>query len=153
DQHDARAAREKIASDLAHDLGFVVPPVILANRAKPPDVRFQNRLGQLAVVPGEEHVCVSLVMFQRQFSWEELHRKLDGSTPSIKAPAVRALIESARTTLPAAASHALAFDTWVGQMDHHPQNNHNIIFGYELSSRGDVTTSAYVFLDYALSFG
>lgn len=131
----ARAAREKIASDLAHDLGITVPPVILANRTHD---------------TAEQRVCISLVMYPQAWSWGELARKLDGSRPTPKAPVVRQLIENARAVLPRAAAHALAFDTWVFQMDHGPHNNHNIVFGYDPVPNGRYS---YILLDYALAFG
>jgi hypothetical protein len=66
--------------------------------------------------------CVSLVMHPMQFSWEQVKPKLSEPESS-----VHGLVCS---LLPEAASAALAFDTWVGQIDHgdHP---HNIIFGYD----------------------
>ena len=55
----ARAAREKLASDLAFDLGLCVPPVLLANRANPP-------------AGCESAVAVTLVMYPRQWPWEQI---------------------------------------------------------------------------------
>ncbi len=49
----SRAAREKIVSDLAHDLGVAVPPVILYERPDGGD---------------ERDCCVSLVVHATQFS-------------------------------------------------------------------------------------
>ena len=51
-----RAAREKIASDLAHDLGVNVPPAVLWTRTD---------LG----ADEEKHVCLSLVMSAHQAPW------------------------------------------------------------------------------------
>lgn len=52
-----RAAREKIASDLACDLGLPVPPAVLWNRP--------------SVEGGEQRaVVLTLVMFPRQWPWQ-----------------------------------------------------------------------------------
>ena len=123
-----RAAREKIASDLAADIGVCVPPVVLARR-------FDGG--------GEETcVCVSLVMYPRQWSWGQVRGLLAdrGAAPVTKA--VAALV-------PAAAARGLAFDTWIGQTDHadHP---HNIVLGY---APGDDADRSFVFLDYAMAMG
>lgn len=130
DPRKARAAREKICADLAHDLGVTVPPVVLAQRDDAP--------------PDEENaVCVSLVLYPRQFPWEQVKRYVDAG------PAGTELI---RHHLPVAAAHALAFDTWVGQTDHndHP---HNIVFGYVPGPTVTIQDAAYVFLDYAFALG
>lgn len=123
-----RAAREKIASDLAADVGVCVPPVILARRFE---------------AAGEETcVCVSLVMYPRQWSWGQVRRFLSDRGGSPIAKAVADLI-------PKAAARGLAFDTWVGQTDHadHP---HNIVLGYDPSDDAD---RSFVFLDYAMAMG
>jgi hypothetical protein len=131
----ARAAREKIASDLAYDLGITVPPVVLARYRHATD---------------EENICASLVMYPAAYSWSEIVKKLDGSRPSPREEAVRKLIEQASALLPTAAAHALAFDTWVQQQDHGPHNDHNIVFGYEPKDGGRY---AFILLDFALAFG
>lgn len=127
DPANARAAREKIASDLAHDLGVNVPPALLTTRANP---------------EGEEpFVCLTLVMHPRQWSWEQVRFNLSGPQNDATALLLAAL--------PRAAARALVLDTWVGQTDHndHP---HNIVFGYDpvAPEQGE-----YVFLDYAFSLG
>lgn len=123
-----RAAREKIASDLAADIGVCVPPVVLARRFD---------------AAGEEtSVCVSLVMYPRQWSWGQIRGLLADRGASTITKAVAALV-------PEAASRGLAFDTWIGQTDHadHP---HNIIFGYDPADEAD---RSFVFLDYAMAMG
>lgn len=117
-----RAAREKIAADLAHDLGFPVPPALLT--------RHENR-----------PAVVSLVMYPTQWPWEQIRSlKLDEETPSAAAM----LKELSR------ASPLLAFDTWLGQVDHGDHNPHNIIWGYNPRR---LSESALIFLDYAYSMG
>lgn len=125
-----RAAREKIAADLAYDLGLCVPPVLLATR--------QDALGA-----EETNVCVSLVLYARQWSWQQI-RQL------INAGAQDEITQLASASLADAAALAHVFDTWVDQYDHndHP---HNIVFGYtpEMPDK----EHAFVFLDYSFSMG
>lgn len=121
----ARAAREKIASDLAADLEINVPPVLLARREDAGD--------------DEEHVCLSLVMFPLQFSWAQLEFALTRRGSSL---------DLVRSTLPAPAAAAFVFDVWVMQPDH--ESPHNIIFGYDSS---DTESGQLIFLDYSLAFG
>lgn len=123
-----RAAREKIASDLAHDLDVCVPPVILGERRE--------------AGSEETHVAVSLVMFPRQDSWEIVRRALERQVPSA------ALY---RASMPHAAARAWAFDTWLGQGDHKDESPDNIIFGYDPKNVEE--TGCFVFLDYAFSMG
>lgn len=124
-----RAAREKIVADLAHDLGVLVPPVLLYDRGVTPS-------GE------EQHVCLSRVMFSRQWSWQQAKQLI------VLAQDDRAtkIVMSALSVDPA---KAFALDAWVGQPDHndHP---HNIVFGYIPSSTPD---GRFVFLDYAWSLG
>lgn len=126
----ARAAREKISADLAHEVGCNVPPVVLARRDDGP-------------ADEERACCVSLVLSPMQFSWEQVK-------PIVKqGPAGTELL---RTTLGAAAARGFAFDTWVGQPDHndHP---HNIVFGYAPEADGTIANGDYIFLDYAMALG
>lgn len=124
-RHDwRRAAREKIAADLAWELCITVPPVLLSINE---DAR------------AERYVCVSLVLFPQQFSWGQLEAHMaEGEGPFA---AVRArLINQAASTF--------VFDTWLGQSDH--QKPSNIVYGYEGASYAD---GRFVFLDYAFSMG
>lgn len=123
-----RAAREKIASDLAYDLELSIPPVILADRG---DAGAEER-----------HVAVSLVMFPRQDSWEVVRRQIERGAES--APIYL-------RSLPEASARAWAFDTWLGQADHTDANPHNIIFGYDPEDLDG--TGCFIFLDYAFSMG
>ncbi len=122
-----RAAREKIASDLAYELGVTSPPVLLAVNETVPDA--------------ERWACVSLLLYPHQFSWGQIRSFLsEGESPIV--PELSALMR-----LPA--SRAFAFDTWLDQTDHndHPSN---IVFGYEGS---DYRSGVFIFLDYAFSMG
>ncbi len=125
-----RAAREKIVSDIAHDLGVSVPPVLLYDRGGTPS--------------GEERfVCVSRVMYPRQWSWQETKQLIIGSDQDDRATKI---VTAALAQEPA---RAFALDAWVGQPDHddHP---HNIVFGYQPSATPE---GHFVFLDYAWSLG
>lgn len=123
----ARAAREKIASDLAYDLGLPVPAAQLTTLSSPP--------------PGcEPTVVVSLVQYPTQHPWALIKaHPLDGGNPLSLA-----LAQVLTTCAP-----MLAFDTWLDQTDHgdHP---HNIVWGYDPQNVAD---SRVIFLDYAFSMG
>lgn len=121
-----RAAREKIASDLAAELGVTVPPVLLA-------------VNEAADV--ERWACVSLLLYPHQFSWSQIRNFL-GENESPIASELASLLS-------APAARAFAFDTWVDQTDHndHPSN---IVFGYE---GNDYRAGEFIFLDYAFSMG
>lgn len=125
-----RAAREKIAADLAHDLGLCIPPVLLAQRN---DAKSNE----------EEHVCVSLVLYPKQWSWKQLRPKIEQNSDT-------RIAELAEQMMPEVAGLALAFDTWIGQWDHgdHP---HNIVFGYD--PKAPEEEHSFVFLDFAFSMG
>lgn len=119
-----RAAREKIASDLAHDLGLPVPPVLLVNRK--------------AETEGEETAaCVSLVLYPSQHSWSY----------------AKFAMQQLRKHLPldemfSRASRMLPFDAWLGELEH-KHSQHNIVAGYE----SDARSASFVFLDYSFAFG
>jgi hypothetical protein len=130
----ARAAREKIASDLASDLGVRVPPVVLYSRPNPGT--------------DEEHTCVSLVLYPRQWPWEQVRIAImDGKPPEV--------LNTVKPGMPKSAAQGLALDTWLEQLDHggsdgkrgHP---HNIVYGYE---PGSAPSGEFVFLDFAFSLG
>jgi len=98
----ARAAREKIASDLACDLGLPVPPAQLTE--------FTGY--SAASVPA----VVSLIMHPVRFHWHEF------AAPELsKLP--RALRSCVRRAAP-----MWAFDTWLGQTDH-GDDSANVIVG------------------------
>jgi hypothetical protein len=125
-----RAAREKIVSDLAHDLGTSVPPVMLATRENAPSSE-------------EALVCVSLVMYPLQWPWKVMKELVVDPSRNERASNI------VMNDLPIAAAQGWALDTWVSQPDHndHPQN---IFYGYE---RGDTPAGRFCFLDYAWALG
>jgi hypothetical protein len=96
-----------------------------------------------APVSEERNCSVSLVMYPRQFSWEQIKQFVQSAPPGT---------ELLRDKLPNAASTGLAFDTWVGQPDHndHP---HNIVFGLVSNADATIADGNYVFLDYAMALG
>jgi hypothetical protein len=122
-----RAAREKIAFDLAFELGATVPPVVLAENSRS-DAR-------------ERNVAVSLILYPQQFSWGQMKIFLaepDGEVASTVASRIHA-----------DAASAFVLDTWLGQTDHDDHDS-NIIFGYEGSEYAE---GRFIFLDYAFSMG
>jgi hypothetical protein len=125
-----RAAREKIVSDIAHDLGVSVPPVLLYDRG--------------SSTPGDEerYVCVSRVMFPGQMAWQQVKQLIVMSQDDRATTIVKG-------ALPVDSAMAFALDAWVGQPDHndHP---HNIVFGYTPSA---TPNGRFIFLDYAWSLG
>lgn len=124
-----RAAREKIASDLGHDLDISVPPVVLSERS--------DAEGE------EQYVAISLVMFPRQDSWEVVRRALERESKAA---------QYYRAPLPKAAARAWAFDTWLGQTDHTDESPDNIIFGYAPENL-ETSGGRYLFLDYSFAIG
>lgn len=129
----ARAAREKISADLAHDLDLMVPPATLTQLENAPD-------------GCEKAVVVTLVMFPKQHPWETVksHVNPDDSQESDISPVALALLKIFSECSP-----MYVFDTWLNQTDHgdHP---HNIVWGYDPKKGSD---SSLVFLDYAFSLG
>ena len=105
-----RAAREKIASDLAYDLTIMVPPVQLYTLASAPTGH-------------EIAVAISLVMFPVQWPWSYVKGCPIDQTP-LGAALAKVLGEC---------SPAVAFDTWLAQTDHGDHPN-NIVWGYEPSN-------------------
>ncbi len=127
-----RAAREKIAADLAHDIGLTVPPVLLARR--------EDR------EPGEEEfVCVSLVLTRTQWSWRQIRPILERGGDRIR--------EQLRERVAEEASRALVFDTWVGQTTGHKDHPHNIVFGYDGRGQHQLAHGRFIFLDFAWALG
>lgn len=122
-----RAAREKIAADLAHDLGVAVPPVLLAKNRRSDSI--------------EPNVCVSLVMYPHQFSWGQIGRFAGTNSHEVGKALAASISEPC--------SRALVLDTWLQQTDHadHPSN---IVFGYE---GADYSAGRFLFLDFAFSMG
>jgi len=122
----SRAAREKIAADLAHDLHLRVPPALLTVRQEVPAGCTPN-------------VVVSLILCPYQWSWGTVR-----SVPGEASP-----LGAAMATALAQCSALLAFDTWLGQTDHgdHPEN---LIMGYNPDR---LYESGLIFLDYANSLG
>lgn len=140
------AALEKIASDLAHDLGVDVPPVILTD--PPPGWTGTNRA-----------VCASLVLYNFQLHWgggQHGVRLPPGSAvkddPNLHARA--ALLRQTKwgkmvaEAVPVAAARAFVFDCWVDQPDHnHPSN---VVWGLDTA---DITRHGLCFFDYEMAFG
>lgn len=119
------AAREKIASDLAFDLGLPVPPAILWRRPR----------------GGEMRVVLSLVKYPRQLAWafvEQGEMRPPGIDTALATRAFRS------------ASGMLAFDAWVDQHEHARHHPGNIVWGFDPS---DPPASGIVFLDYANALG
>jgi hypothetical protein len=128
DDHQERAvaAREKIASDLAYDLGLPVPPAVLVPHPGSPPL------------PGG--AIVSLVMYPVQWAWEQV-RFSNPSDDWLQALLTKVFAESS--------AGMLVFDTWLGQSDHddHP---HNVVLGSDPKNPTDVRL---VYLDFARSLG
>ena len=122
----SRAAREKIAADLAHDLRLRVPPALLTTRRVAPEGCTPN-------------LVVSLILCPVQFSWGTAK-----GVPSEANP-LGAAMAAALTQC----SGLLVFDTWLAQTDHgdHPEN---LIMGYNPDR---LYESGMIFLDYANSLG
>lgn len=118
-----RAAHEKIASDLAYDLGLPVPPVVLWRRPV-------SKEGQ------EEFVAVSAVPFEPAFTWrdatlsEELEARL---TKALETPA----------------AWMCAFDTWIGNYDR--MNDGNLLVQEDVTQTPALARCAYIDFAGALS--
>jgi hypothetical protein len=123
-----RAAREKIAADLAFDLDVPVPPCVLVERHD-------------AGASFERYVNASLVVYQRQAPWWAVRKALHNRGRS-------ALRDLARKTMASDSAAAFVFDTWVGQTEHQPDHPHNIILGWSGESE-----NGFGFLDYEYAFG
>ena len=123
DPNTPKSANEKIVADLATDLDFDVPPVLLYRRNGCP--------------PGEEtHCCVSLIIYPEQHEWG-LIWNLAGMEPAVSVIVGTSL---------ARYSGNVAMDLWIGQTD---RNNHrNAIFGINPQNRAE---GGFVFLDHSLT--
>ncbi len=84
----ARAAHEKIASDLAFHLGLPIPPVTLFDRG--------------VACAGERYVCVSAWAFEQPFTWDQAQGKFTPAHRAEAGPIVAAM---------------LAFETWISAED------------------------------------
>jgi hypothetical protein len=110
-----RAAHEKIAADLAHDLGLPVPPCILWDQ------------GPRAT--GERFCCVSLEVFVPVWQWRDVS----------KAPP---LVLKLGSEVVEAASAMVAFDTWVGNSDR--VNEGNLLVQEDVSGVMPIARFAYI---------
>ena len=116
-----RAAHEKIAADLAHDLGLPVPPATLWRRGKVPH--------------GEERLMsISAVPFADVFTWGQLE-----GHPRVRSPV---LAEISR-----AASAMVALDVWLSNMDRVNDGNLLVATAYE----GEAHVVRWAFIDYSNS--
>lgn len=116
-----RAAHEKIAADLAFELGLPVPPVVLWDRGSAPEGR-------------ERYVAISLLVFRNLHTWSQVEAE-----PSLAQRLAAAFSE--------AASAMSAFDTWVGNTDR--QNPANLLA--HLDDRSDPALTRVAYIDYAYS--
>lgn len=98
-----RAAYEKIASDLAHELQLPVPPVQLYERPDQPD-------GE------EDRCCVSLIMYNEVHNLGQVNRLPNPLAAEID----QALTEG---------SGIAAFDAWIGNQDR--SNRKNTLIGVD----------------------
>lgn len=140
------SALEKIASDLAHDLGIELPPVVLTD--PPTGWTAANR-----------QVCASLVVYGHQLHWGGAQHGVQLRPGSAVADdpaqhARAALLHKTAwgrlvaTDIPIQAARAFVFDSWVGQPDHnHPSN---IVWGIDTKDAGQ---HGLCFFDYEMAFG
>jgi hypothetical protein len=123
DENSPRAANEKIVSDLAFDLNFSVPPVLLYRRTAAP--------------PGEEtRCCVSLVIYPAHYPWGMIWEI--ATYPQVVQEIVRASIARYSVTF--------ALDLLIGQTDRN--NANNAVFGADPVNPAN---SGFLFLDHAFS--
>ena len=120
-----RAAHEKIASDLAFELGLPVPPVVLWRRKH--------------VMPDEEPcVAVSLVPFNPAHKWGHVSKTNDAARRVIKS-------------LHKAAAAMMVFDTWVDNRDR--ANEGNLIVHEGRPETGSTIQCAYIDYAYSMAYG
>lgn len=115
------AAIEKIASDLAYELRFPVPPVAL-----------WQRTGAPANQP--VHLCVSAPPFAQVIRWGDI----SGNATTYSA--VSAVASSAMSAM-------LAFDTWL-QCEDHSNHPGNLL---TMSEAGPPFRAYFAFIDYSFS--
>lgn len=115
------AAIEKIASDLAFDLGLPVPPVTLFERKAPSS---ESRFHAVSAPP-----------FAQVAHWWQV----------LGSPGVAAF---ARPQARGPMSAMLPFDTWVSCVDHHSNHPKNLLL--TTSGRGPINVM-FAFIDYAWS--
>ena len=117
----ARAAHEKIASDLAYELALPVPPVVLYDWGSPP-------LGE------QQFVAMSLCPFGPAHKWDTV--KAAKADPQIAI------------TLQPTASAMVPFDTWVGNSDR--ANGGNLIVNQDTGGPHAAVRCAYIDFSYSL---
>ena len=122
----ARPANEKIVADIATDLGFDVPPVLLHRRNGCP--------------PGEaSHCCVSLILYPELHQWGLVWNLW--SLPSMDA-ILRGIVGASLAQY----SGNVALDLWIGQTDRN--NAGNAVFGVDPKNRAE---GGFVFLDHSFT--
>ena len=92
-----RAGHEKIASDLAFELGLPVPPVVLWHRSVSDETE-------------EPYLSISMVPFLPIYKWKIIEQKPEAA-------------KRIGTQLNAVASAMVAFDTWLGNRDRNNDGN------------------------------
>lgn len=126
DANTPRAANEKIVADLATDLGFDVPPVLLYRRTGCP--------------PGEEFCCcVSLILYPELYQWGLVWNLWN--LPNMEA-VLRGIVGASLAQY----SGNVALDLWIGQTDRN--NAGNVVFGIDPKNRAE---GGFVFLDHAFT--
>ena len=123
-QH-CRAAHEKIASDLAFELGSPLPPTILWERTPLP-------------AGCERYCCISAVPFINPYPWRQI-------------AAQPALMNRLLQGIAPVASAMVAFDTWVGNLDR--PNDGNLLVTEDVSENPPVLRTAYIDYANSLSLG
>jgi len=110
-----RSANEKIVSDLATDLQFDVPPVLLHERCGCP--------------AGEEtHCCVLLILYPELHQWGLIWNIWN--LPNMEA-VIRGIVGASLAQY----SGNVALDIWIGQTDR--ANDRNVIFGIDPQNRAE----------------
>ena len=120
------AAREKIASDLAYDLGIPAAPVLLCDSG--------GRFGAQ-----QEECCVSMVTHPKTPPWSAVF-----SAPFIASPAGQLLRASASRPM----SQIAAFDLWIENPDR--DNAANLVLGEDPS---DAAATTFYAFDHDLAMG